>query len=348
MPEEKDGQYEEAKEFDVDPLSLTPEEKAEIDEARRLDAAEAGEKTPLPSEAETKPPEATPDKEPEPAADIEELTLEAMTDEKNPHHKLATRVVELLTQGDPLRDESHPFHKLVSDNQAEARRAQNESADLRRSLEEKDNQIRTLVGRVPQGAEPASKAAGAIDEKTVYGGVSLEDAMDNNRLGDWINGLLKTELDSRFEKRDSEAQFESERRDFLKSHPEFTKDRQKFDDFERRWMSGGISHEQCFILDQVEQGGGVQALIDNAKATAKKEALTEFTAAAQGNAGKTKPLTGDDGVTKTPEESGFKLLSAEEFEALPTEKAQEEYAKAIEAEVKAGRLDEEYLKQVSV
>ena len=145
------------------PVVTPPEEpKPEV-------AVEVKPETPVETPPESKPeewvlPEEHRDKYVD-ASVLKEFDAKAvMADEKHPLHNVVKRIIG----GDPLRDESHPFHQQTLENRKATSKAMEE-------LRQAQEQIAVMELR----DEQTNAKAG------IYGGMTLEDARDDGKEVEW-------------------------------------------------------------------------------------------------------------------------------------------------------------------
>ena len=227
---------------------------------------------------------------------------------------------------DPLRNEEHPAHKVVKDNQKAAQEALREKARLEKELET----ARKIA------FDPEGNALQNDPKRKIYGGISFEDVNDltdpDHDMSDWLDARdaynianrtaeaerLQRESDdaARIEREKAEA---GEREKSHRSDLDTVKERYKFDDdtvskYESQFKEKGVSTEVAFVGQFVIDAGGLEEIKRAAFEEGKKSGGAETMQTVSNNLiNKSTDLTNETGKGYTPKQDSFKIPSPEEY-----------------------------------
>jgi len=284
---------------------FTPEELAELEESKKLDAIEVGKESEDIIKLDT--------------SEVEEdfkFDEKVFENESDPKHKIAKALLELISKGDPVRDEKHPLHKIASDNQKTARQAMEERAKAERDAEFYREEFRRVTSEHPTGTP------------------SYEEAVEEGTVDVWVKQNIAREMQAEHQRTlQAEAikQAEKERQDFLTKHPEIT----DIYDFEKKWSN--INYDQAYLLDHVTSKGGIEKLLADAREEGRQAAFKERGAVATKNAERSTPLNNGDGTPPKDVVTDFKILTAEQYYDLSETEA-EKYVKNLKLAAKQGKI----------
>lgn len=305
----------------IEPDELTDEDKAALEEAKRLDSEEGGE-TDVVKKVDDTTSQTTDTK-----ADEElKIDWDVFEKEDDPYHKVALKVRDLIGS-DPVGDEKHPHHKVVIDNQTAARQAKQELSDARKELEIQ-RRINELL--LDKGVR---SGAGIQDTPT---GMTYEEAIEEGKLDEYIANTVKSQYDKYQEthlQQQEKQQWEHEKNEFASKHPDVDMDafiqKHEYHDFDK-----------CLVLDTVESGGGLDKMLADAKAQGIEEGLKKAAANLRGKIGEGETeLNNQTGTAKSEIDAEFKELTVDQIRKLSPEE-QDVYVRGLQEEMKKGRIPE--------
>jgi len=301
---------------------FTPEELAELEESKKLDAIEVGKESEDIIKLDTS------EVKEEKAEEDFKFDEKVFENESDPKHKIAKALLELISKGDPVRDEKHPLHKIASDNQKTARQAMEERAKAERDAEFYREEFRRVTSEHPTGTPRVQTKQ---DQPQA---LSYEEAVEEGTVDVWVKQNIAREMQAEHQRTlQAEAikQAEKERQDFLTKHPEIT----DIYDFEKKWSN--INYDQAYLLDHVTSKGGIEKLLADAREEGRQAAFKERGAVATKNAERSTPLNNGDGTPPKDVVTDFKILTAEQYYDLSETEA-EKYVKNLKLAAKQGKI----------
>ena len=264
-------------------------------------------------------PDPDPVLDPEPKPDPEPDPVIELPDEFKERYVLKDDFIK----GDPVGDKEHPLHQMAVDNSM----ATHEAISGRRTAEAEVEKLKTALAI-------AGDTEGSVNNPAegIFDNMTLEQARDEGKEHKWFDArddYRTVQSEKKRLKQDQEvANVERAKRStaFFEANPELKKD-----EFMER--HSGHSFDQCKILDKVDAGGGIDAMLEVARKSGFDEGVTkgntETLSAITKNASKALPIKAEDGKTKnTSGDEKFVLKSADEVGKM-TEAEWDEYDKAL-------------------
>jgi len=237
---------------------------------------------------------------------------------------------ETYVGGDPIGDANHPLHQIAVDNS----KATYAAMSAKRQAETERDEAKAALLNIDVDSENNPKTG-------VYGNKTLEEARDDGVEHEWhdardnYRSVIKEKARDKAAREVSGREYKERETKFFTDNPELNKD-----EFLER--HDGHTFKQCQILDKVDAGGGVEAMLkvarDEGFAEGAKKGSTETLSAVSENTTKADAIKASDGTSKNTSSKGeFKLKSATEMNHM-TDEQWEEYDAEVRKAEETGKI----------